>query len=282
MADTRTIVSYGPSPTSSLLMVRLLDFGNPIRGYDHFLNLSTVTRRFGGTIESGELRLVPEGQKTSLKEVGVLTYCSSGTTPDAILQMRASDDSAWLSLGDSTGTISVETDVCRGTGTAWSTTIGTGTGASATYTTPCLATQGRYYVDTTPVTPTITGTNTITLSATLGATVYCYWENEPYVRMKVGDIIETTEGYSRVTSVFDSTTLGLEWYPSTTLVGTHHPAKQLVAGEGETVISANAVLDTLQLRVVVIPRNDPSSCDTVKVLGWVVNHIPAGPRQYKP
>jgi hypothetical protein len=197
-------------------------------------------------------------------------YCATGSdvgiyTPHVAFQSRATDEDAWADAGDSVGTISVTTSACTGIGTAWSTTISRGDGSTVAFTLPCLATQARIYIGTTAqvlnTDYTITDVKEITLATAPDGDsfVIAYWENEPHVRMRAGDYIETSEGLHRVVAIEDATALKLAWYPSETLVGTHRPAKQVPEQEGETVVGLAHQLDSLQSKILVIPYPHPIS-----------------------
>ena len=287
------IIGYTPyaSPYQGDLVSRIFNFDGACRGLDHFKAVDDYYVGYHGEITTGEIQLVDPGSKTSVKKVSVRTYCSPDTTPpDVIVMVRGIQDIAWRDAGDTTGSIAVSASACTGTGTAWSHTIAIGDGATAAFVLPCLASQARVYVGSVLQ---VSGTDytstskTVTFAAghipALGSIIYAYWEVEPIIRVKRGHYIETPYGFHRINSIDTATALTLAWYPQETLtaplVGTHHPAKPLQTGEGETAIWVNALVDSLTLRVIIVPRNTAQASQTVKLLGFYIEHIPMGKKE---
>ena len=124
---------------------------------------------------------------------------------------------------------------------------------------------------------TITDTKEITLSGAAAGTVKVYWENEPSIRVTVGDLIQTTEGWHRITAITNATTLTLDHYLSTgsDATATHHPAERMPVGDGEVKIGILKLTEGTRVRFIIMP--DASGDATVaKITGYSVGHIPAG------
>jgi len=124
------------------------------------------------------------------------------------------------------------------------------------------------------------GTITVTTSACTGSGT-AFSNAEPYVPVEANDYILTSYGWHRVTAVTDDTHLTLEWYPSesgASVTGTHHPAKQLTAGDTETYIGVGKMVDTMELRVIVLPRTAADACTVVKLVDIGVDYDVVGPR----
>jgi len=124
------------------------------------------------------------------------------------------------------------------------------------------------------------GTITVTTSACTGSGT-AFVNAEPYVPVEVSDYILTSYGWHRITAVTDDTHLTLEWYPAETgasVTGTHHPAKQLGSGDTETYIGINAMVDTMDMRVIVLPRSSATAATIVKLVDIGVDYDIVGPR----
>src|SRR3972149_2793978 len=280
------IVSYGPSVTSTnKLVTEVMTVGENIRGFDEFINIDSSFKRFFGDVQTGEIRISEEGIKSFVKEIWVRAYCTENTSPPYItLQVRSLDQDDWYSINDSTGTISVTTSACTGTDTVWSNIIGYGDGATVAFTTPVAAIRCRISIDSTETTAfSVSGDNEITLDTApaIGETVYAYWAGAPRPIVVAGDFIETSEGLHKIIRVVDYNTLILNWYPTETLVGTHLSAKLLQAGEYEAVFPINQKLNTLQLRVRIIPRDHIAASDVVKPIGFNVVYVRGAMRHLK-
>jgi hypothetical protein len=176
-------------------------------------------------------------------------------------------------------------------GTAWSNLIGrAGTevdGIETTFTLPCVASRARVFLETggtyteqTVTTDYTTSGNDITFltAPTVGNNLYAYWDSVPEVPSSiVGDMIETTEGFHRITSADTATTLTLDHYLSTgsDATATHHPAAVIPSGDGEVKIGMHKLVEGMQIRVIIVPRSTGDSTDT-KLTGIVIGHEPAG------
>lgn len=286
----RSLISYGPDATStSKLHVVGIDATSVVRSRDTFLNLLNYSPRFVSTIETGEIQLSPEDQKSVGHEVWLRTYTEGGTVaPDVIMQTKAVQDSDWRTPGqDPHSTIQVTNTACTQTGGAFSNIVGTGDGSTVAYTTPVLATQLQIVTvdDTATTAYTVTGTKQITMTAApaTGKSVKVYWTNEPSIYIAANDYIYTSYGYHRVIALTDFLTASLEWYPGQTIAthtdGTHMPAKQIPTGEGETVFGLTKVVDSLQIRFIIIPRDSASSPTIIEPLGFTIVYSTAGSRQ---
>jgi hypothetical protein len=90
-------------------------------------------------------------------------------------------------------------------------------------------------------------------------------------------MIETTEGFHRITSADTATTLTLDHYLSTgsDATATHHPAAVIPSGDGEVKIGMHKLVEGVQIRAIIVPRSTGDSTDT-KLTGIVIGHEPAG------
>jgi hypothetical protein len=247
-------------------------------------------RPFVCDIQTPEDWIVAEGAKTAIKHLIVRTYTdgtTEATNPIVAVQIRSLEDSDWSDNGDSTGTITVNTTSCIGTGTAWSNTLDATN--DPVYTTPCLATQARVYdndvLQTLGTDYTITDTKEITLGAAATGTVKVYWENEPTIKMEVGDLIQTTEGWHEVTAVTNATNLTLGHYlttgadvPGSDATATHHPAARMPVGDGEVKIGITGLVEGMRLRIIVMPDSG-GDATVAKITGVSVGHIPMGEKK---
>jgi hypothetical protein len=210
-------------------------------------------------------------------------YCTEDTEPPfEILMVRALDQDDWHNLGDSIGTIEVTTSACTGTGTVFSNIIGYGDGSTVVYNTPVAASRCQFYVGGVETTQyNITGTSEITFVAPQYQEIKAYWAGNPIVKVAINDFIETPGGFHRIVAIPRYDQLQLEWYPSETLEGTHHPSKLLQHGEYEAVFPINQTLNTLQIRVIILPRDAFDASDVVKVIGFNVVYVPGAMRHLK-
>ena len=293
MSTYSGVISY--SDTSGNDINRAFAYNQVIYGRDSFYEISSPERLtpWAGIIETGEEQVAPDGGKSNVMEVWLKTYTEGTTAPDCYMQFRGSADSAWWSSGDTDAIIAVTNSTCTGTGCAWSNLIAVGDDASTVFDIPCLVESAVVYVGATPVTLqtldvdyTKTGAKQITLTTPLlsGTNLYVYWTGAPFIKMAVGDIIETSYGWHRVTAIPTYNTLTLASYPQPTIssvAGTHHKAKQLPVGEGETIFGVNRVLDTMQLRFVIVPRYAAAASTNVRPLSFKIGFVATGERQKK-
>lgn len=281
-----TILSYGPSATDTdQIVTEVMTVGDPVRGFDEFINIDGSFKRFYADLQTGEIRISEEGIKSFVKEVWVRVYCTEDTgSPFMALQVRALDQDDWYSLNDSEGTISVTTSACAGTNTVFGNIIGYGDGSTVAFTTQVAASRCRVAVDDVVTTDfTVTGASQITLTTApaIGSVISTYWSGKPQPTMKAGDFVETSEGLHRIVRIYDYNSLILNWYPTETLVGTHLPSLQLQSGEYEAVFPVNQTLNTLQVRIRIVPRDLISASDVVKIIGFNVVYVPGAMRHLK-
>jgi hypothetical protein len=170
--------------------------------------------------------------------------------------------------------------------------LGTANGTAITYNLPWIATNCRIYTKTgttytacTLVTATpdaaneyqITGTQQIKVYGTSGHIVYCFCENEPFIKIKAGDYIETTLGLLRITSInsYISCTLYANTFNSYT--GSHIYAEQIPIGSGNVKVAINKLVEGLKIRIRIVPRAGGSDLPSiVKITGISLGYIPIG------
>ena len=284
------IISYGPyASDESSILVRKLSFGDAVTGAD---DLWSINPTFYADIRTGEISL-REGAKVTVQEVWLRTYTGGGTVyPDAICMVRGTEESSWRSAGDGNGTISVTTTACTGTGTAWSNLIKAGDDSADAITLPWPAagcriftsTDGSIFTAWTLTTNyTISDTKEITPVSAIatGTSLYAYYEGVPDVVVAAGDYIETSEGFHRILTIPTATSMTLSWYPSTTLTGTHHSAQQFPSGEGEVQFGIGYLVDSLQIRFVLVPRSSANAVSEAKAIGYTVCWDDSGDRNFE-
>jgi hypothetical protein len=281
--DRRMMVTYNPiSADTDELVCAELSTGDTITGKDEWTSEASDDTYHYTEFETPEIYLVEEGYKTSIKHIILRTYTdgtTQATNPTVTVLVKSLEDTAWHSAGDTNGTITVTDSACTGANTAWSNTLDAT--SDPVYTTPCLATQARVYDDDVlqvlGTDYTITDTKEITLGAAAAGDVKVYWENVPEVKVAADDMINSTEGWHRVTAVTNATAMTLDHYLSaeSDATATHHPAERMPAGDGEVKIGLNKLVEGVKIKVVVM--HDASGDATVtKVTGLSVGHIPCG------
>jgi hypothetical protein len=272
-SDQRTMVSYHPlSADDDAVVVSPLNAGGGITGKDLTVSSGQDGSYWYSTIETGELFIAPEGNKSSIRHLIVNTYTEADGTntyrPYIAVEMRSLEDAGWKSNGDDVGTATMTDSGLTGSGTAWSNTIVVGTAAAGEvgpYTLPCLGSQARVYKDSTlqveDTDYTVSGkTITLTTGLTNGEVLYAYWENYPEIRVAVGDYFKSSEGFHQVTAVTTSTAITCDHYLSTgSETVTHYPAVQMPDGEGETKIGIRKLVEGVRVRLYVIPDYDSSN-----------------------
>jgi len=292
-SDRRLMISFdvddsGDGDTTKLAVAQL-STGSTITGIDEWTANAGDDTYHNVDLQSPEVYIAPEGSKTGMKHIIARSYTDgtdTDTNPILVVQCKSLEDTAWHDNGDSNGTITVTDSVCTGSGTAWSNIIGAFGGT--VYTTPCLATQARIYVGSSAKTLgtdyTITGTKQITFGSVTGDTVYAYWENQPEIVVEVGDFIQTTEGWHRITAVNSATSLTLDHYMSsgqTDATATHHHGTVFPVGDGEVKIGISKLVEGVKLRFLIFHRPDGDATVT-KLTGFSVGHIPAGEKIVEP
>jgi hypothetical protein len=281
------IAGYLPDPgNTSRVSMGQLSFGDAITGQDGMTRTASEDEYWYATAETGEIYIVPEGQKTSIKHILSRTYCdgTAGTNPHLLVDVKSIEESSWSNRGDNTGTTTVSTTACTGSGTAWSNTIGRAgvevDGVETAFT--CPAPPARVYLDTTlqveDTDYTVSGNVVTFLTAPANTkTLYVYWDNFPEVTVAVDDFIETTEGLHRITAINTATNMTLDHYLSTgsDATATHHPAVQLPNGGGEINLGLNKLVEGAQIRCRIVPETG-GDATVAKLIGLTVGHEPAG------
>ena len=217
------------------------------------------------TIETPELRVVPDGDRGVLRKIRIRTTCDGSVPPGVVAAIRPHDESDWVWVGDK-GTVSLSTSGdATGTNTAFTNTVAAGDDTSTVFSLPALATKGRIYRDTTLLVLdtdyTITGTKQITLTTPLltGETLYEYWSGDPVVIASVGDYFRSAVGFHRITRITKYDAATVDWCHGSSVSATHCVARDITVGESkETVIPCNQTFNTLQVKLVFIPRSTTS------------------------
>ena len=278
------VFGYGNGGANTLVTGRV-QIGEPITGVS---TLNSLEYHESGFFQTGEYRLVEEGKSCLIKNVYVRTYSNDKTSEDeapyVILKVRPVDSDTWLF--NSAGTCSVTTTTCTFTN-AISANCGVGTGAAAVFATPATATKCRIYVNdvlqTLTTHYTITGAKQITFVTppTLNHVIRAVWSGYPTIKLSVGDFVETSQGFHRILTAPTPTTVTLDWYPSTTLTGTHIQAKRASAGTSEVKFPIQSHLNSLQLRGIIIPADHAEASTVVKVAGFNVEFLAAEDRHMR-
>ena len=276
------IVSYGPSTdTSGFLNVRVLNFGQHVRGLDWFHNNDEHTYSFAGDLQTGEIKIGDPSRKFCVYEVNVRMYCDEGTAaadlPDVIVMGRGLQDDDWTWMGDKNGAITIGTpsaptpdQVIFSTGAFW-------------------PLQCRFYRDTAllknRVDYEVTGVHEITLERSLdvGETLHCYTDSPPYPMVAIGDYIWTGEAeFTRITAINANGSLTLSRVPDNVTTPRHVKAAPCPqAGESIVRYPLRGIWDVLQLRIVTVPRISATAPVVVKVIGVDIVTEDAGPRQLR-
>jgi hypothetical protein len=222
--------------------------------------------------------------------------------PDIVVEVKSLEDSVWSGPRDPLldGSITVTTSACTIDSstppTAMSNILGTANGTAITYDLPWPAANCRVYTKTgstyTPCTlvtstPTvvntyqITGTQEIKVMGTNAHVVYCFCENEPFIKTAVGDYVESDEGMHRINSITNYYTAVLDRYKATgSDTCTQYAAAQMPVGHGQVKIGVNKLVEGVQLRVFVLPRHGTGTTATqptvAKITGISLGYIPLG------
>lgn len=291
--DQRVFVTHAPVSTDTdRIIVAELSPGSALTGVDERSSDATYDTYWYADYQTGELYPAGEGNKASLKHAVVRTYTDvsdSTYCPDVVVGVRSNEDSAWHYGGqDTTGTIALSASglgtTATGTGTAWSNTIYTEAGAGTlVHTLPWQATQCQIYIDSTlqvlGTDYTISDTKEITLTGAMSnaEVLYAYSNNAPYIEIKAGDYIESDEGFHRIASIESATSLTLvRGLDSGTSSGTHYPAQQMGAGDYELKLGINKLVEGVQFRILVFPRDNASAPTVAKVTGITIGYVEAG------
>jgi hypothetical protein len=292
-----TLVSYGPtSDDTDKIILSRLNSGGAIIGKDVMTSRATTDQEgyWHALLETGEMYITQEGEKSSVKHLIVETYSGdsigdNSDRPYLAVETKSIEDSAFSPRGDTTGTATMTTTALTGVGTAWSTTIAGPSAGSTTqecdgvetdFTSAWQASQVRWYLDSTLQTAYTTSGTTISFTTAPGATktLYGYCENAPEVIVKVGDMFKSTEGFHRVTAISSAQDITLDHYLSTgSETVTHYPAWQIDDGHGRVEIGINRLVEGVQIRVYMIPDYDGTNQSTVaKITGLSIGYVPQG------
>jgi hypothetical protein len=307
-SDQRVIASHHPLSTDTdLVVTTTLGTNSQISGVDRpQYGSSTNNTYWYATLETGELYLAPEGNKTSLKHIIVRTYSDAPgdntDRPRIIAQIKSLEDDEWHTCGDVDvySTFDIDDDECTTTGegeAAFTNLMASGSGAGGSTVTvipPFDPTGCRYYKKTgTTYTLQTSGTDYTATSASAvftdngppaGTDLYAYWENYPEIRISTGDFVESTQSLHRVTGTTGTNATGgltLDHYltsgSSSEETSTHYPAEQLGDGEAEVKIGVNKLVEGFKLRLLVVPHYGATAAPTiVKITGIVFGHVPQG------
>ena len=286
MPYTRSgIVAYAayPGDNDGILCTRVLTDGYPLRGTDHFLNLSTLFSHWPAEYVSPEIEFDAD-TRVIVRRIRVRTFSEEDKIgADLVASVKGVYDADWRYEFPSAGTIACSTSAVTGTGTAWSHVIAIGDNSEDTFTLPVEASRCSIYLDSVLTTAYTSSEDSITFTAApgTGVTVTAFWEGSPEVTMRVGHFIKTAEGWHRVTAVNTATSIDLEWYPTsgTGVVGEHIPAYRILPGERETVVPVNQLCDRPQFRILLLPRNHPTSARVAKLLSFIVEYDLVGQKQ---
>lgn len=303
-SDISTFVGYNPQASGQtydeVCTISVLETGEGIDGVDTIGRFASSGNWYG-EIETGNLfnEKFPEGIKIALKHIIVHTYTDSSTVtynPDIVIEVKSVEDTAWSGaddiLADSAITISSTTASLSDSTppTAFSNVLGTADETAQTYNLPWIAANCRIYTKTgstytacTLVTSApdavneyqITGTKQIKVYGTTGHTIYCFCENEPVVKAKVGDYVETTNGLLRITAITDYNTATLYSNRDNGLTGSHIYSEQIPVGSGKVKVAINKLVEGCKLRIRVVPRVG-GEATIVKITGISLGYVPLG------
>jgi len=312
-SDQRILVSHHPQTASSdLINTMALATNKQIEGVDKPVYGTSVDDSYWyATLETGEIYLAPEGEKTSLKHIIVRTYSESRGTntdrPRIIAFIKSIDDSDWHVAGHqdsyssyfisdaaafpgnvSDGSVQSDASVSQ----LWV----THSGATADYTisstslpdginaNDCAIFTEAGGVYTQIKSPEIFGTDVIVRDVEDGTSIYVSWNNSPEIVVKSGDFYDSSLGFIRVTGVSgamssDGAAPTFDRYLSSGYedISTHYPSAQIPDGEGETKIGVNKLLDGFKLKLIVVPEYGGAAAPSiVKITGISLGHIPMG------
>jgi hypothetical protein len=313
-SDQRVFISYdlfsgtGISISKdgySELVIGELSPGDGITGIDSLYE-SGDDHYWDAGFETGNIFVVEEGVKVALKHVIIHTYtdAADGTTdmPDIIVEVKSLEDSAWNGPRDQeiNGSVTVTDSACTINSSdppsALTNLLGTANGTAITYNLPWIAANCRVFtrsgstytpcalVTTTPDAANeyqITGTQQIKVYGTNFHFVYCFCENEPFIKVEAGDYIESDEGLHRITSLTNYTTAALDRYKvsGSDATSTHYSAEQMAAGHGQVKLGINRLVEGVQLKIRIVPRRAAGETDqpsVAKITGISLGYIPLG------
>ena len=311
--DKRIIVSHHPKSSSSdIINTCSLSTGNQIIGVDAPTYGSITDNSYWhGILETGEIYLAPEGEKTSLKHIIVRTYSEADGTntdrPRIIAQIKSLGHDEWHTLGKtdqySTYTITTSaalpgdyTDEIKQSAASITQLWVTHSGATTSYTINSSELPGGINANDCAIftedggvytqikSPEIFGTDVIVRDVEDGTSIYVSWNNSPEIVVKSGDFYDSSLGFIRVTGVSgamssDGAAPTFDRYLSSGYedISTHYPSAQIPDGEGETKIGVNKLLDGFKLKLIVVPEYGGAAAPSiVKITGISLGHIPMG------
>jgi len=240
--DQRIIASYHPqSGSTDVVTTTELAIGSPIAGKNvPVYGSSSDDTYYYGTIETGEIYLVPEGIKTSLKHIIIKTYTEDNLSdnsdrPRVVVFIKSLEDSEWHIAGgqDDFSTYVIDTSSAlpgssSATGAIYAANtqlVAEGSGSDVTvgdsvFPTGIKAIDCAYFTLTSGTYTqlkegsgyTLTdngagGYDVTILAATLptGTDLYASWNNYPEIKVETGDFyVSDTLGLIRVTGTSGS------------------------------------------------------------------------------
>ncbi len=306
-SDQSVIVSYHPlTAFNDAITTMTLSPNKTIIGEDvpQYGSL-TQNSYWYGTIETGEIYLVKEGEKTALKHIILRTYTDAtvGDNSDrarVVVFYRSLEDTAWKIAGhadSSESTATMTTTAMTDDAGVWSSYIGAGDDSTVDFNLPTVLdgakvdvylkagstyTKQTYGTDYTIPVPANAYAIRFTTAPTSSQTVYYGWNNKPEIVMADGDLWSAPDGLHRVTSITDHGALALDHYGAATYTGaggdlSHYPSTQLPAGDGEVKIGLRGLVEGVRFKILVVPEYNTTDCPTtVKVTGITIGHSPMG------
>lgn len=260
MAYELIVSVYGEDTSEILVGEATLGAQNNLWDYEGYSE-NSWNRPQVATIETPELRLVPDGNRGVLRRIRIRTTCDGTVMPGIVAAIRPHDESDWVWVGDAGTVVLNSSPEAIGTNTALSNTIAYGDDVATVFDLPALANKSRIYSNATQLTLntdyTITGAKQITLASPLaaGQTLYAYWAGEPVVVASVGDYFRSSLGFHRIETITTYKTATIDWCSNDDVSASHCVARAITAGESkETVIPCNQTFNTLQVKLVFIPR----------------------------
>lgn len=278
------LMSYGRS-SSGFIRSQRISIGEPVTGTDVITDVSL--RRYS-QFQTGEYRLVEEGKKCLIKNIFVRLYSNDADANDdppyVILMVKPVDRFEWIY--NSVGSCSTTSSTCTFS-VPVSGLMEEGDASETVFDTPARATKCRIYVDDVKQVAltdyTITGNKEITFISPpgLGAVVRAVWPGQPWLDVHVNDFVETSEGFHRITSIDSMYGVSLDWYPVAATSGTHVQGKVAGTGTSETIFPIHSHLNSMQLRVIIIPADTATASSVIKAVGFDVEAIVADDRHLR-
>lgn len=304
----KTFFNYNPTVSGhandEVCCTSYLTTGDGISGVDGISKGDESGGSWYSEIETGNIFPdgLEEGIKVALKHVIVHTYTDTSSVtynPDIIIEVKSLEDTSWYSSSDplmSSALTIVDDDASLSSSappSAFSYYLGVGNETPVTYNLPWVAANCRVYtyngvdytacalVTTTPDAINeyqISGTKQIKVYGTNGDSVYCFCDNEPFIKVNAGDYVETTSGLLRISSITDYLTSVLIANTFDGLTGSHVYAEQIPIGKGAVKMAVNKLVEGVKVRIRIVPRNSGGGDmpSIVKVTGISLGYIPLG------